>query len=56
MVRLSELLSGLSRLHYQNALTEKTWEDAAQGLGKWTALTNNACNITSFLQQDQIIY
>ena len=34
MVRLSELLSGLSRLHYQNALTEKTWEDTAQGLGK----------------------
>ena len=34
MVRLSELLSGLSWIHHQNALTEKTWEDAAHGLGK----------------------
>ena len=34
VVRLSELLSGLSRLYYHNALTEKTWEDATHGIGK----------------------
>ena len=48
MVHLSELLSGLSRIHHQNALTEKTWEDVVQGLGKWTALTNNIRNITAY--------
>ena len=49
MVHLSELLSGLSQIHHQNALTKKTWEDAVQDLGKWTALTDKICIKYNFL-------